>query len=155
MQKHFLSRREAEELLKKIKEKYGLELKPEKIEIGKEKKEVYYFLDGVLAFYTQELIPTLCLFYKLKVPVSNFPRVKVDEGAVKAILRGADLFAPGIKEFLCNCKEGDIVIVTTLDDKPVAITKALISREEAEKTGKGKFSQNLHYLGDRIWQMCK
>lgn len=155
MQKHFLARKDAEILLGKIKEKYNLSLNPEKIELGKEKKSTYYFLDGVLAFFSEELIPTLCLFYKLNVPISNFPRIRLDEGAVKAVLRGADLFVPGIKEYLCNCKEGEIILATTLDDKPVAVTKALISREEAEKSKKGKFSQNLHYLGDQIWQMCK
>lgn len=155
MQRHFLAKKEADALLAKINQKYGISLSPEKIEIGKEKKEVYYFLDGILAFFTDDVIPTLCLFYKLKIPVTNFPRIKIDEGAVKAVLRGADLFVPGIKEFLCECKEGDIIIATTLDDKPVAVMKALISKEEAEKTKKGKFSQNLHYLGDQIWQMCK
>ncbi|AWR97510.1 DUF1947 domain-containing protein [Acidianus sulfidivorans JP7] len=155
MQRHVLSKKDALALLQKIKDKYNLSINPEKIEIGKEKKSIYYFFDDVLAFFGEDIIPSLCLFYKLNVPVSNFQLVKVDEGAVKAVLKGADLFIPGIKEYSCDCKENDIIIVTTLQDKPIAVMKALISKKSAEESKKGKFAVNLHYLGDEIWQTCK
>ncbi|ARM76215.1 DUF1947 domain-containing protein [Acidianus manzaensis] len=155
MQKHVLSKKDSLTLLEKIKEKYNISLNPEKIEIGKEKKATYYFLDGVLAFFGEDIVPTLCLFYKLNVSTSIFPLVKIDEGAVKAVLKGADLFVPGIKEYSCDCKGNEIIVVTTLQDKPIAVMKALISKQEAEENKKGKFAQNIHYLGDPIWQMCK
>ncbi|MDT7900850.1 MAG: RNA-binding protein [Acidianus sp.] len=152
MQRHFLSEKETEELIEKIKEKYNISLSPQKVEIGKEKKEVYYFLDGVLSFFSQDLIPTLCAIYKFNI---SLPSVKVDEGAVRAVLKGADLFVPGIKEYDCSCKPGDIIAVTTMEGKAIAIMKVLISKEDAEKEKRGKFSKNLHYLGDEIWKMCK
>lgn len=150
MQKHFLSEKDKREFLSRVKEKYGWELDG-KVEIGKEKKEVYYFIDGLLSFFSEELIPTICLIQKFKLNISS---VTIDEGAVKHVVKGADLFAPGIVSYDCECKEGDIVLVKTKTGLPVSIIKVVMSKEKAMAERKGKFGINLHYVSDKIWEMC-
>lgn len=78
----------------------------------------------------------------------------IDEGAVKHVVKGADLFAPGIVSYDCECKEGDIVLVKTKTGLPVSIIKVVMSKEKAMAERKGKFGINLHYVSDKIWEMC-
>ena len=152
MQKHVLSKKDAKEFLGKIKQLYNLDLEGT-LEIGKEKKAVYYFVNGVLAFFNEDPpLPTVCGMVKLKV---EMPYVVVDEGAVKAVTRGADLFVPGITEFHCQCRQGDYFAVKTKTGIPIAVMRALMDAETAQREKKGKFGENLHYMGDEIWEMCK
>ncbi|TRM93455.1 RNA-binding protein, partial [Sulfolobus sp. B1] len=88
---------------------------------------------------------------KLKI---SLPYVVIDEGAVKAVSTGADLFVPGIVEYNCECKEGDIILAKTKTNLPVAILKVLISKEKALAEKRGKFAENLHHVGDKLWEMC-
>ena len=150
MQRHFLSEKESKKVLEEIKKKYNIDVKG-KVEIGKEKKKIYYFIDGLLSFFSEELIPTLCFIKKYNPPL---PYVVVDEGAVKHIVNGADLFAPGIVEYNCDCKEGDIVVVKTKTGIPIAVIKVVMNKEKAMTEKRGKFGINLHYLTDEIWDMC-
>lgn len=145
-----MSSKDTKAFLKSIKEKYGLDLSNAKLEIGKEKKSVWYFVDNTLAFF-DDLIPTLCGVIKLKI---SLPYVVIDEGAVKAVSTGADLFVPGIVEYNCECKEGDIILAKTKTNLPVAILKVLISKEKALAEKRGKFAENLHHVGDKLWEMC-
>jgi PUA-domain protein len=152
MQRYFLSQKNLKIFINQIKDKYGVDIKTDKVEIGKEKKQVYYFIDGKLSFFSDDLIPTLCWVIDNKV---DLPYVTVDEGATKALSRGADLFVPGITSFNCNCKPDDIILARTTSGIPVAIMKVLITKDEAIANKKGKFSQNIHWIGDEIWKMCK
>lgn len=70
------------------------------------------------------------------------------------MIRGADLFVPGIKEYGCKCTEGEIV-AAKLRDSAVAIIKVLKPKERAQSEAKGKFGLNLHHIGDEIWKMCR
>ncbi|MEM0173582.1 MAG: DUF1947 domain-containing protein, partial [Sulfolobaceae archaeon] len=137
--------------IEQIKKRYGFNIEG-KIELGKDKKERYYFVNDVLAFIGDELIPTLCAVTKLKL---ELPYVTIDEGAVRAVANGADLFVPGILEYNCECKVGDIILVKTKTGLPVAIMKVVMDKKSAIETKKGKFAINLHYVGDKIWEMCK
>jgi PUA domain protein len=151
MQRHVMSKKDAKEFLKRVKELYGVELEGN-LEVGKEKKEVYYFLDGLLAFFGDPPLPTICAVLKLYL---NMPYVVVDEGAVKAVTNGADLFAPGIVEFNCDCKEGEYFLVKTKAGVPVAVMRALMPAEKAKAEKRGKFGENLHHVGDELWETCK
>ncbi|MBP1357751.1 MAG: DUF1947 domain-containing protein [Sulfolobus sp.] len=150
MQKHLLSEKDTRKFFNNIKEKYNLQLDG-KVELGKEKKNVYYFIDGLLSFFSADLIPTLCFIKKYN---PHLPSVTVDEGAVKHIVNGADLFVPGIVKYDCECKEGDIVVVKTKTNIPIAVIKVIMGKDKALSEKKGKFGINLHYIDDEIWDMC-
>ncbi|AHC51335.1 RNA-binding protein [Sulfolobus acidocaldarius SUSAZ] len=150
MNRHLLSDKDKRDFLSKVKQKYNIELEGQ-IEVGKEKKELYYFVNGVLSFFSEEIIPTLCFVQKYKL---DLPYVVVDEGAVKRVTDGADLFVPGIVSYNCECKEGDVVLVKTKTNLPIAIIRVILYKDKAIQDKKGKFGVNLHYVSDNIWEMC-
>ncbi|BCS92171.1 hypothetical protein L3N51_01676 [Metallosphaera sp. J1] len=152
MQRHLLSQKEAKEFREKVKNLYGVELTSERIEIGKEKRQVFYFVDDMLSFFGENLIPTLCFLLKFR---ANLPWVKIDEGAVKAVARGADLYAPGVVEYAEDVKPGYLLLVKTKTDQPVAVMGTVEGAMEALKNRKGKVASALHWIGDDIWNLCR
>ncbi|EAY07133.1 PUA domain containing protein [Trichomonas vaginalis G3] len=79
------------------------------------------------------------------------PVIYVDEGAVNALLRGADLMAPGIKLVPKEFEAGAIVQVNLLDcDHPFMIGQAQMSSAEA-KNAKGIAVKNLTILRDALY----
>ncbi len=78
-------------------------------------------------------------------------KVKVDMGALKFLINGADVMAPGIVYYDKTIKEKDIVFV--LDEKHsklICIGIALIDFENLPE--KGKVIKNVHYVGDKVWK---
>ncbi|MEM0015738.1 MAG: RNA-binding protein [Saccharolobus sp.] len=151
MQRHVLSSKDAKIFINKVKEKYNIDVSNSRLEIGKEKKQIWYYVDGILAFFSEDLIPTLCGILKLKI---SLPYVIIDEGAVKAVSNGADLFTPGIVEYNCECKEGDIILAKTKTNLPVAVLRVILPKDKVLLEKKGKFAENLHHVGDKLWEKC-
>jgi len=58
------------------------------------------------------------------------------------------------KEAVDGIEEGDIVLVKTKTNIPIAIIKVIMDKERALSEKKGKFGINLHYINDKIWEMC-
>ncbi|MFX1515237.1 MAG: PUA domain-containing protein [Promethearchaeota archaeon] len=83
-------------------------------------------------------------------PKIDLPIIKVDEGAVKHILNGADIFTQGITSVNSKFEANSIVIVRNPQDAVLALGKSLKSSDELLKL-KGKVIRNIHYLGDSIW----
>ena len=78
--------------------------------------------------------------------------VYVDDGAVKALLRGADLKAPGIKQYGDEFEEGDIIEVRLLEtDIPFAIGVAAASSAAVKESGKDTAITIAHILKDGLW----
>ncbi len=79
--------------------------------------------------------------------------VAVDEGALKPLLRGADVMKPGIKE-TNGFKKGDTVIVFLIDKWiPIVVGTALM--DYSSEVVKGKAIENIHRIGDRIWNLSE
>ena len=109
-------------------------------------------LGGIpLAFRLGEgLLPTLVAVKTAGIGSTQY--AVVDEGAVKYILRGADVMAPGIVE-ASSFVVGDVVAVWAPSKvSPIAVGRALMSSEEVLRVKRGKAVENLHYAGDRIWE---
>ncbi|NHV97240.1 MAG: RNA-binding protein [Thaumarchaeota archaeon] len=88
--------------------------------------------------------------------VEAFPYVTVDIGAVRFICNGADVMRPGVKSFPTSFKKGDVVVVKDEKyHKAVAVGEASVSSEEAQQLTKGPIIINIHYVGDKIWEMAK
>ncbi|QKR01032.1 DUF1947 domain-containing protein [Metallosphaera tengchongensis] len=152
MQKHPLSQKETREFLSKLKDIYGLNITAEKVEVGKEKRNVYYFIDGKLSFVEDGLIPTLCFLQEHEI---KLPFVVVDEGAVKAVARGADLYAPGVLEVQGTLDTGKLLLVKAKQGQIIAVMRISEGAEEAMRNKKGKIASNVHYIGDDLWKMCR
>lgn len=78
----------------------------------------------------------------------------VDMGAINFVIKGADIMSPGIVDADENIEPGDtIVIIEESHHKPLAIGISLITGKEMVDNNKGKAIENLHYVGDSIWEL--
>jgi len=115
-------------------------------------------LNGIFVFLT-EGIPILArdgnvLYPTLYNPrLDKLPSVFVDMGAIPFVCNGADIMVPGIVEVLGEFNEGDLIVVRDVRyRKAIAIGRTLASSGEIGEMNKGKGIENLHYVGDRLWQ---
>ncbi len=87
--------------------------------------------------------------------VQKFPSVTVDMGAVRFVCNGAKVLRPGITAF-DSFKKGDIVAVKDqTHGKMLAVGVALEDSEAAKSMAKGYVVDNLHYIGDKVWEASK
>jgi len=105
-------------------------------------KETQFFIDD------ETFVPTLKLIQK-----NNFLKtVIVDMGAVKFVVNGADIMKPGIVEVSDDIGAGDIIVIIDVDNKkPLAIGRTLFDTKEMREQTSGKSIENLHWVGDEIW----
>lgn len=84
----------------------------------------------------------------------NLKKVVVDFGAIKFVTNGADIMRPGITQFDENIEKNEIIqIVEEKHNKTIAIGRALNNSHEMKKQEKGKVIENIHYIGDEIWNI--
>lgn len=82
--------------------------------------------------------------------------VYVDDGAVKALLRGADLKAPGIKQFGEDFEEGEPLEIRLLEtDIPFAVGFAVASSDSIKESGRDTAITIVHILKDGLWEKRK
>ncbi|MBS1267222.1 MAG: Glutamate 5-kinase [Candidatus Woesearchaeota archaeon] len=137
---------------KEIKE---LNPKIEKFGVSYHKKDNVVISDRILLldnepqffYYKEQLAPTL----KLELKNQILPQVTIDMPAVKFIADGADVMRPGITQVDKFDKNDIVAIVDETHHKAIAIGKAKFSSEQINKMQKGKVIENLHHVGDEIW----
>ncbi|MEM1873676.1 MAG: DUF1947 domain-containing protein [Acidilobaceae archaeon] len=156
--RHAVSKKEARALAETLERILGRREEFEVAEIAVFQDFEIYLVDGkpVLARVSGELIPLLNLLVKLREP-ARVPVVYVDRGAAKALARGADLMAPGVRGVEGEFSEGAIVVVADEETKaPVMVGRALVSSEDLkralESRARGRVVESLHYVGDEIWK---
>jgi PUA domain protein len=140
--------KDARKLLQNLSSVYG-ELEAKKVEVAEFEEKKIYIFDDVMEFIEDEngLYPYLGGSY-----LDCLPRVVVDMGAIKFVCNGADIMAPGIEE-VDEFNAGSIVAVRDVTHgKALAIGKARKSSTEIISNKKGKVIQNLHYVGDKLWE---
>jgi len=111
-------------------------------------------VDGNPMFLEKKVIfPTLKAF--LSIDCRTLPRhVTVDMGAVPYVTNGADVMAPGIIDMDDHIEKGDFVIITEeRHGKPLAIGEALYSSTDISTMDQGKVVKNIHYVGDKMWNL--
>jgi PUA domain protein len=80
--------------------------------------------------------------------------VTVDSGAVKFITRGAHIMRPGVVDYDPEIKKGDLVVIKEeVHGKPLAVGRARWDGREFGSKKEGKCVENIHYVGDEIWQI--
>ncbi len=88
--------------------------------------------------------------------LSLFPEAVVDEGAIRFVVNGADVMRPGIRRFDDWGAAGKTVVVKEeKKGRAIAVGAALVPSEEAKGMSKGGCLKNLHYVGDRYWELHK
>ncbi len=125
------------------------DLKPP-VELAQANDHEVFFIGGhpVFVKVKRRLFPALMPSELL----ATVPKATVNMGAVPHVCNGADVMAPGIIGFEGVFRKGDIVVVyDERHQKPIALTEALLSIEDAQKTKHGKVLHNIHYVGDKLW----
>jgi PUA domain protein len=149
--RYFLKARESKEILDKASKRLGIDLE----QTLKDKANVEVFLINgkpALAQTGENIYPTLTF----KEFLDQAPKATVDMGAVPHLCKGADVMAPGIRQFSGEFQKGDLILV--IDEKhgkPIALGEALYGTEEARNTKQGAVIKNVHYVGDKTWSLMK
>ncbi|MDI6645355.1 MAG: RNA-binding protein [Methanobacteriaceae archaeon] len=149
--RYYLKKRKLKDLIKNLGE-YS-KLIPAKSKVEEIETDLHHFIlvDGepLIIILDGEPLPTLKAALKLEI---DHQYAVVDMGAVKFMIKGADVMSPGIVDADRKLKKGDIVfVVDEQHKKPLAIGKCLISGDEMIENKKGKAIKNLHHIGDKIW----
>jgi len=99
------------ELIRKVKETFNIDLEGKDIEVM-ENERIVYLVDKLPAFFEEQnsLYPTICGIIRLELKKGL---IVIDEGAVKALSKGADLFAPGVIEYKCKRECGGNVLAVS------------------------------------------
>ena len=115
--------------------------------------ETIYTVNGEARFFIQgdKVLPTL---KSLLVVPTLLKHVVVDMGAIPFIMKGADIMRPGIKDCDAAIEKGELVVVVDeKHSKPLCVGMAVYSGVEIKALSKGPCVKNLHYVGDKIWNM--
>lgn len=160
VKRYTLSKKERRKVVAMIAELMGVSLnaKEVRVEYAEGEGRVLYLVDGVPALIggLDNPLPHLKFVIKHFREITT-PTVTVDAGAVRRILNGADVMAPGIvkvseREF----SAGDVLVITEEKREfPIAVGRALVPKGEllkAVEARRGRVIKNLHYIGDRLWR---
>jgi PUA domain protein len=157
--RYFLKARESKELLDKASKRLGIDLEQTlkdkaNLEVVRGESIEIFLINGkpALAQTGENIYPTLTF----KEFLDRAPKATVDMGAVPHVCKGADVMAPGIRQFSGEFKKGDLILV--IDEKhgkPIALGEALYGTEEARNTKQGAVIKNVHYVGDKTWSLMK
>jgi len=133
---------------------YSAMIKPKsKVELIETDIEDIILIDGtpMIMWIDGEPFPTIKGALELDIK-SRY--VVVDMGAVKFVIKGADIMSPGITDADPNIKEGDLVIIVDeTHRKPLATGRSLISGPEMVENSGGKAVKTIHHIGDKLWDL--
>ena len=118
-------------------------------EVKIKKKEINIFYSKANEPFLFELhgdyIPTL---QSIRSFPDLLPKVIVDAGAVKFMIKGADLFRPGIVEYEAFAKGQ---VVTVVNEQQAAMCLGISLYDSQNLPEKGKITITIHHLNDPIW----
>jgi predicted RNA-binding protein (TIGR00451 family) len=84
------------------------------------------------------------------------PVIVVDAGAIRFVVGGANIMRPGITKVEGSFNPKDVVVVKEEKfGKAIAVGRANLSNVELSEAKKGAVVENLHYAGDKFWEMLK
>ncbi|CEJ82281.1 Putative Translation machinery-associated protein 20 [[Torrubiella] hemipterigena] len=167
---------------------YIEEVMPKKASLSSMKlpdRNTLYIIDSTPLFYQQDdvagtLIPHLKLVHRFP---QAFPTIRIDRGAIRFVLSGATLMAPGltskggrlpadgVPQALEEGKEMDqkvdnegrwsrelvkgepVVIMAEGKSEACAVGTLVAGTAEVKSTGKGPVVEDAHFLGDGLWNL--
>ncbi|ROW04540.1 hypothetical protein VMCG_05083 [Cytospora schulzeri] len=134
-----------------------------------------YVMDGEPIFFQNDngatLMPHLKLVHRFP---KAFPTVRIDRGAIRFVLSGATLMAPGLTSKggrLPDPKEGDekvdeeghwsrelekeepVVIMAEGKEHACAVGILVAGTKDVKDKGKGPVVEDAHFLGDGLWRL--
>ncbi|KAJ4418925.1 hypothetical protein N0V82_005274 [Gnomoniopsis sp. IMI 355080] len=132
-----------------------------------------YVIDGEPVFFEVDksvLLPHLKLVHRFP---KAFPTIRIDRGAIRFVLSGATLMAPGLTSpggRLPEPRGGDegvdddghwsrelekeepVVVMAEGKEHACAVGILVASTKEVKEKGKGPVIEEAHFLGDGLWK---
>ncbi|KAI6227457.1 PUA domain-containing protein [Aphelenchoides fujianensis] len=101
-------------------------------------------------------IPSLRLLHKFPYIL---PHQQVDQGAIRPVLNGSHIMAPGLKSAGARLADGvqkDQIVAVMAEGKEhaMAIGQQKMRSEEIRGQAAGAAIDNLHFLNDGIWRLA-
>ncbi len=158
MKRHFTSKHDSRDYIERVQQSCGLTLdlpRSAQVELIEPDDGVRFLVvDGNYTFV--ELDGSILPFVGSRELLAKLPSVYIDEGAVKFILKGADVMRPGISRY-DEWGDKDRLVVVRDQEKArgLAIGKALVPSSEMAAMSKGVAVKNLQHAGDRVWASYK
>lgn len=84
-----------------------------------------------------------------------FPSITVDMKAVKFVCNGANIMRPGITTFQFFNQGSVVVIKDEIHLKSLSVGIAFESSNDAAEKTKGCIINNIHHVGDSLWEIYK
>ena len=158
MKRQVASKRDSRDFIERIQASSGLKLdlsRAAQVEII-EPEEGHRFLviEGRYTFVEKDgsFVP----FVGSPETLALLPSAFIDDGAIRFILKGADVMRPGIVRY-DPWGEKD-VLVAVRDEKKrrgLAVGRTVVSSAEMAASNKGVSVKNLHHAGDKLWDSYK
>lgn len=107
--------------------------------------------------FDDDLVPALRLVHKYP---HVFPSIRVDRGAIKFVLGGANIMCPGLTSKGAELPEapghekGQVVAIYAENkDHAIAVGELTMSTEDIKSINKGIGVNLINYLGDGLWNI--
>jgi len=155
---YYISKKEKKQLLNTLRKLYPyIDISKvhgfEKIARVEMDKFVIIVIGTIPAFFyinEEGPYPLLLLLNTIKPEI---PYVVVNEGAVRPIMRGADVMVPGIIELIDFQKNAIVGVMEPSKKAFIAVTRALMSSNEIKESNKGRALKTLHHANDKLWKI--
>ncbi|CAN8067629.1 unnamed protein product [Agarophyton chilense] len=104
-----------------------------------------------------EYFPTLRTLHKYPFLL---PSLRVDRGAIKHVINGADVMVPGLRSERAVIEsevEAGTAVAVFADTKqhPIAVGIARMSSAQMRATDKGIAVENVHFVSDCLWKCAQ
>ncbi|MFT4304901.1 MAG: PUA domain-containing protein [Candidatus Woesearchaeota archaeon] len=136
--------------IKELNEKFSFLNLDKKSNVVEDDNKIYVNNEIKLINIENFWLPHLKLVLK---NIDILPKVTVDMGAIKFVVKGADIMRPGITQLDEFSKGSLVIVIDETHNKPLSICKSLFSSQEINEMKTGKVLQNLHYIGDDYWNV--
>lgn len=156
MRKYILSKSDSSEILELVSNKWPKNVVPHKLKDVQvvELEENLMLLIGEDFFAVKVDKNVLPLLTNEEI-LQSFPSVNVDMGAVRFVCNGAKVMRPGIVSMNEFSKDDIVVVKDDKYGKYLAVGIALVASIEAQTMNKGPVIDNIHYVGDELWEAFK
>jgi len=123
-----------------------------------------YLINSIPIFYqhmTDALLPHLKLVHRFP---QCFPSIQCDRGAIRFVLSGATLMAPGLTSAGGRIPGGEaggedmesgapVAVRAEGKEEACAVGVLSMSTQDIREKGKGPVIEEGHYLGDGLWRL--
>jgi PUA domain protein len=158
LKRQVASKRDSRDYIERVQSNSGLKLdvsRSSQVEVIEPEPGLRFLvIDGTYTFVEKEgeLVP----YVGSQQTLALLPSAFIDDGAIKYILKGADVMRPGIVKYdQWGQKDALVAVRDEKKQRGLAVGRAAVSSAEMAGMGKGITIKNLHHAGDRLWDAYK